>query len=72
MCCLFMLCETLDIVNVIMTLPAVCMFHNTTPMITQMKEGNGKVGFLCFLNISINPTYFNIFSASVHQLSPQD
>ena len=48
------------------------MFHDATPMITQMEKRGREVGSLSFPNISINLTYFNIFPASVHTLSPQD
>ncbi len=66
--------ETLDTVNAIMKLPAAC---SITQHLLQhkWKRGTGRCAWFrrfSFLNISINVSYFNIFPASVHTLSPQD
>lgn len=64
--------QTLDTLNVIMKLHALCSITQHL-LITQMKKGKWKGGLgFSFLNISINLTYFNIFPASIHMLSSQD
>lgn len=62
--------ETLHTVNEIMALPAVYVFHKTTPMITRMKKGEWKGTLALAVSLSSEHLYQSNLFQYIFRITP--